>query len=75
MALLPSPERCTWLECEEIALVLEALASEMRLQVGPPVRGWRANARRQGKQSMAILVQGRALGYRLRQGSLRAGEP
>lgn len=70
---LPRAEDCTWLECEDTAVVLEAMASELRAQIGPPVRGWRANARRQGKQSVAIMISGKALAYRLRQGSLRDG--
>ena len=53
--------------------MLEALASEMRSQVDRPVRGWRASARRTGKVSMLIMVSGRALDYRLRQGQLRSG--
>jgi len=73
MTRLPDPKTCDWIECEDIAVVLEALASEMRSQVGPPVPFWRANARRQGKMSMAIMVSGRALDYRLRQGQLRSG--
>ena len=68
---LPDPATCTWLEAEDTALVLNALADDIGRQMGPrPTKGWKSKHRWDGRSTVLSQIRYRAMLYRLRQGAL-----